>query len=276
MDLKGFERMNNYKFRCSLTDKENNKYIMVISKYDDECNMSFINAKEVNYKYLEDSIITIDEDAYNKFFERITSVLASWDTMYASANTDEAWTVILNTPNSEIKYSGRGSYPENWNYFVELLMEYEELFNKQIETRNDAKVQKLMEEEPVKEETPTVLRDVIKEISIEYSIGGLGRYEKTELSGIKELDEFGFGNTNAPMVKILEITNDKVVLEFRKSLQLGSPLKEQCSRFELNEDSYIIEAEIYEEIVFDPFIVPSVQYKFMVTGIYETERLYNE
>jgi len=237
--------------------------------------MSFINAKEVNYKYLEDSIITIDETDYNNFFQRITSILSTWDTMYTNNNTDEAWTVILNTPNSEIKYSGRGSYPENWNSFVELLMEYEELFNKQIETRNDAKVQKLMEEEPVKEE-PAIIRELIKEISIEYSIGGLGRYEKTELSGIKTMDEFGFGNTNAPMVRILEITNDKVVLEFKKSLQLGSPLKEQCSRFELNDDSYIIEAEIYEEIVFDPFILPSVQYKFMVTGIYETEKVHHE
>lgn len=268
---------NSYKFRCSLTDSENNKYIMVISKYDDECNMSFINAKEVDYKYIEDSIITISENDYNDFFRKVNSIIESWNEIYPSENGEGSWTVILNTLDSELKYVGRGSYPDNWNTFVDLLMEYEVLFNKKIEARNEAKLDMLMEEEPkTEDEVAVVPRNVIKEISLEYSIGGLGRYERTELSGIKELDEFGFGNTNAPMVKILEITNDKVVLEFKKSLQLGSPLKEQCSRFELNDDSYVIEAEIYEEIVFDPFIVPSVQYKFMITGIFETEQVYYE
>lgn len=261
--------MNNnkdFKFRCSITDGENNKIVFMINKHNDLYNMAYINAKEINNEEIKNSIVNIDENEFYSFFDSIDSIVSGWKANYKGTEDNNAWTLILNGEGSEKRFSGLGAYPDNWEDFVSLLVLY----------KDKSVSKKIKSSTSSKKHEPARTINTIKEISIEYSIGGLGRFEKTILSGIHEGDEFWFGNTFAPKVKIFKITEESVILGFSKSLNLGSPKKELCEKIPHKDDIYEVELSLDEQLDFEPFIHPATLYSFTVTGIFETEQLYYE
>ena len=53
-----------------------------------------------------------------------------------------------------------------------------------------------------------------KKIKVEYIISGKGKYEKTELGGIKVGEKFNLGNDSMDTIKVEEINDDSCVLLF--------------------------------------------------------------
>ena len=202
-------------------------------------------------------MIDIDIELYNRFFETILPMLDKWRKVYTGNINKNKWNIVLNEGGKETKYKGNGDYPKNWDQFIDLITEYEMIFKNGGTSFNN-------NEDNI---------EVNKELSLEYTVTGLGKFEKCILSGLNENDEFDFGNTNDnAKVRIIKIAEDYAIFEFAKDLELGCPSK-NINDYQESDNSYIVSLPINEELKFDSFI-PLYSHSIMITGIFDVIKNY--
>ena len=120
-----------------------------------------------------------------------------------------------------------------------------------------------------------------KKIKVEYIISGKGKYEKTELGGIKVGEKFNLGNDSMDTIKVEEINDDSCVLLFNCHFLEVQPNRgeyidiiEKDERTNLNipRRVYRMTVKLNEEISFEPPMHPSPTYNMKIISIYEEER----
>jgi len=106
---------------------------------------------------------------------------------------------------------------------------------------------------------------MVKNVELEYSIGGMGKVEKTILSGLQKEDEFRFGNNSDLIVKIVDINNEAVILKFFGLEQYNIVLPNQDDTIEIKVGNRI-----------NPYtnITPSSVYEIRVLNINSSPQLY--
>jgi len=249
----------NYKFKFVIRDEDRCKYVLYINRKKGEAHLGYLKTDE-NEDITTKMMVDIDSDLYNRFFETVLPILDKWRKVYTGNINKNKWSVVLNEGGKETKFKGNGDFPKNWDQLIDLITEYEMIF------KNDGK-------EYTEEITETV--ETNKELSLEYTVAGLGKFEKCILSGLKEKNEFDFGNMNDNAnVRILKIADDYATFEFAKDLELGSPAKDE-SDYQEKDDSYIVSLPINEELRFDSFI-PLYTHTIMITGIFDVVKNYYE
>ena len=249
----------NYKFKCVIRDEDRCKYVLYINRKKGEAHLGYLKTDE-NADITTKMMIDIDSDLYNNFFETVLPMLDKWRKVYTGNINKNKWTVVLNESGKETKYKGNGDYPKNWDQFIDLITEYEMIF------KNGGT-------HYIEEDSEDILTN--KELSLEYTVAGLGKFEKCILSGLNENNEFEFGNmNNNAKVKILKIADDYATLEFTKDLELGSPALDE-KEYEEKESSYIISLLVNDELKFDSFI-PLYSHSIMISGIFDVVKNYYE
>lgn len=251
----------NYKFKLVIRDEDKTKYVIYINRKKGQAHIGYLKTTE-NIDVTTKIMIDLDSEYYNKFFNTALPMLDKWRKVYTGNINKNKWSIVLNESGKETKYKGSGDYPKNWNELIDLVTEYELLY------KNNGK--------PYKEEKEEDIEDgITREISLEYMVSGAGKYESTEMSGLRENDEFTFGNSKGTStVKVLNIYESKAVLEFTKDLELGFPVIDK-DKLKETQNTYIVECNINEEVVFDSFI-PLYKYKITLTGIYDVIKNYYE
>ena len=249
----------NYKFKFVIRDDDKNKYILYINKKKGIAHIGYLKTSG-NTDITTKMMIDLDINLYNKFFETMLPMLDKWRKVYTGNINKNKWSVVLNEGGKETKYQGNGDYPKTWDSFISIISDYELIF------KNDGKPY-------TKEKVDEIETD--KELSIEYTVSGLGKFEKNVMSGLKEGSEFTFGNSKgSALVRVVSIEEEMVTLEFAKDLELGYPIVDN-GRLEEKEDSYIVKLQINDKLDFDSFI-PLYNHSIIVTGIFDVIKNYYE
>lgn len=74
--------------------------------------------------------VLISKEDYHKFMEKLSSLTSRWESIY-TGNHEVKWNIGITPNDGEIRLIfGYGSFPSNWNDFIDLLIEYEQLYKK--------------------------------------------------------------------------------------------------------------------------------------------------
>lgn len=103
------------------------KYCLSLTKWDNKCDLLYVNNSETSYS--KDSIVSIPITKFDKFCNRLKTIIADWNAEY-SGDKNIVWKLKININELNKQINGNGEFPENWNEFIALLSEYEILFKK--------------------------------------------------------------------------------------------------------------------------------------------------
>lgn len=142
--------------RINIKNNESNYFIgLKHSKYVgelDEYSLLFGNKNHFNDKVFSDLFTDIPSKYYQSFVERFNNIIQNWLEKY-DGSSEVNWIIEIDISNNKKRIIGNGGYPQNWNEFIELLIEYERLFKQKkkidIDTINDMKFDKLSFDEIV-------------------------------------------------------------------------------------------------------------------------------
>lgn len=122
----------NYNFSQDKVKKESinivvENYCLSLTKWDNKCDLLYVNNSETSY--IKDSIVSIPITKFDKFCNRLKTIIADWNTEY-SGDKNVVWKLKININGLNKQINGNGAFPKNWNEFIDLLSEYEILFKK--------------------------------------------------------------------------------------------------------------------------------------------------
>lgn len=122
----------NYDFSQDKVKKESinivvENYCLSLTKWDNKCDLLYVNNSETSY--IKDSIVSIPITKFDKFCNRLKTIIADWNTEY-SGDKNVVWKLKININGLNKQINGNGAFPKNWNEFIDLLSEYEILFKK--------------------------------------------------------------------------------------------------------------------------------------------------
>ena len=122
----------NYDFSQDKVKKESinivvENYCLSLTKWDNKCDLLYVNNSETSY--IKDSIVSIPITKFDKFCNRLKTIIADWNTEY-SGDKNVVWKLKININGLNKQINGNGAFPKNWNEFIGLLSEYEILFKK--------------------------------------------------------------------------------------------------------------------------------------------------
>lgn len=122
----------NYDFSQDKIKKESinivvENYCLSLTKWDNKCDLLYVNNSETSY--IKDSIVSIPITKFDKFCNRLKTIIADWNTEY-SGDKNIVWKLKININELNKQINGNGAFPKNWNEFIDLLSEYEILFKK--------------------------------------------------------------------------------------------------------------------------------------------------
>ena len=122
----------NYDFSQDKVKKESinivvENYCLSLTKWDNKCDLLYVNNSETSY--IKDSIVSIPIAKFDKFCNRLKTIIADWNTEY-SGDKNVVWKLKININGLNKQINGNGAFPKNWNEFIDLLSEYEILFKK--------------------------------------------------------------------------------------------------------------------------------------------------
>ena len=122
----------NYDFSQDKIKKESinivvENYCLSLTKWDNKCDLLYVNNSKTSY--IKDSIVSIPITKFDKFCNRLKTIIADWNTEY-SGDKNIVWKLKININGLNKQINGNGAFPKNWNEFIDLLSEYEILFKK--------------------------------------------------------------------------------------------------------------------------------------------------
>lgn len=122
----------NYDFSQDKVKKESinivvENYCLSLTKWDNKCDLLYVNNSETSY--IKDSIVSIPITKFDKFCNRLKTIIVDWNTEY-SGDKNIVWKLKININGLNKQINGNGAFPKNWNEFIDLLSEYEILFKK--------------------------------------------------------------------------------------------------------------------------------------------------
>lgn len=122
----------NYDFSQDKVKKESinivvENHCLSLTKWDNKCDLLYVNNSETSY--IKDSIVSIPITKFDKFCNRLKTIIADWNTEY-SGDKNVVWKLKININGLNKQINGNGAFPKNWNEFIDLLSEYEILFKK--------------------------------------------------------------------------------------------------------------------------------------------------
>ena len=80
---------------------------------------------------LDEKFVPISNEKYDEFILRLNNIIKNWNKVYLGQSNNEFWMVSLyNDMHDNFRIIGSGSYPFNWNEYIDLISEYEILYKK--------------------------------------------------------------------------------------------------------------------------------------------------
>lgn len=107
-----------------------NSYAMRLSCYPSLASITFINKNHLSNLSIMDTSCTISIAKYEEFIARLTRLTKNWEHVYNGDSTI-TWSLTINDNDETLEYKGNGAYPENWNNYIDLLVEYEIILKKE-------------------------------------------------------------------------------------------------------------------------------------------------
>ncbi len=131
-------------------DKSN--YVLLFNKYSDQADFVFGDINNLNGKVIGDISTNIPISIFDEFYNKLISLINNWNESYNGTSLNY-WSIKIETKETNKLISGNGGFPNNWNQFIDFLVEYEMLFKKKknadIEEIEDMKNEKLTFKEVV-------------------------------------------------------------------------------------------------------------------------------
>lgn len=122
----------NYDFSQDKIKKESinivvGNYCLSLTKWDNKCDLLYVDNSKTSY--IKDSIVSIPITKFDKFCNKLKTIIIDWNTEY-SGDKSIVWKLKVNINGLNKQINGNGTFPKNWNEFIDLLSEYEILFKK--------------------------------------------------------------------------------------------------------------------------------------------------
>lgn len=157
--------------KCIRIGIKNNKsnYVMLLNHYkeDNTYDISFADLNDLAGKVISDLSTRIPEKYFVKFIDRLYTIINNWHDNYPG-ESEIIWSVKIEEDGNNRLISGNGGFPENWDTFVDLLIEYEKIFKNakkiEIEKIQEMEYNKLTLEEAIskKVKDPFWVQTIIK------------------------------------------------------------------------------------------------------------------
>ncbi len=117
--------------RIAINTRDSNSILMLShftspEKYD----LLVVDLNNLEGKSISEISICISEEYYKKFLSKLYNITKNWKISY-SGNKEIVWSLKLDIDSNKEFLSGNGEIPNNWNDLVELILEYETIFNNQ-------------------------------------------------------------------------------------------------------------------------------------------------
>lgn len=113
---------------------------------------------------LDEKFVPISNEKYDEFILKLNNIIKKWNKVYLGQLNNEFWMVSLyNDMHDNFRIIGSGSYPFNWNEYIDLISEYEILYKKLF---NESKVNFDIDEkfEITKQEADELINIIDKKI----------------------------------------------------------------------------------------------------------------
>ena len=136
-------------------------------KEDNTYDISFADLNDLAGKVISDLSTRIPEKYFVKFIDRLYTIINNWHDNYPG-ESEIIWSVKIEEDGNNRLISGNGGFPENWDTFVDLLIEYEKIFKNakkiEIEKIQEMEYNKLTLEEAIskKVKDPFWVQTIIK------------------------------------------------------------------------------------------------------------------
>ena len=114
--------------KVEIKDEENSFLLLLI--HNNKSNLYGLVFSDLNN--LEDNDISklrigISQNKYNEFVDNLNKITNVWKDTYLGDGRF-FWNISINLDNTQKNIIGNGDFPDNWNEFIDLLIEYENIF----------------------------------------------------------------------------------------------------------------------------------------------------
>ena len=157
--------------KCIRVGIKNNKsnYVMLLNHYKDDntYDIAFADLNDLAGKVISDLSTRIPEKYFVSFVDKLYTIINNWEDNYSGEN-EIVWSVKIEEDGNSRLISGNGAFPNNWDSFVDLLVEYEKIFKNakkiELEKIEDMEYNKLTLEEAIskKVKDPFWVETIIK------------------------------------------------------------------------------------------------------------------
>ena len=116
--------------KCIRVGIKNNKsnYVMLLNHSEDNTyDIVFADLNDLAGKVISDLSTRIPEKYYVKFVDRLYTIINNWQDNY-SGESEITWSIKIEEDGKSRLILGNGGFPDNWDNFVDLLIEYEKIF----------------------------------------------------------------------------------------------------------------------------------------------------
>ena len=108
---------------------DNNDYVLVLNHHlkNDIYKIMFADLNHLEDKMISDTSTNIPKRYYQEFKEKLLNCTSNWNDNY-NGNNNVSWNIVIKKDGTEKRIKGTGEYPNNWNNFIDLVVEYEKIF----------------------------------------------------------------------------------------------------------------------------------------------------
>lgn len=112
--------------KINIKNNESNYVLMLSYVADNKIDLIFGDLNKLENKTLDDITINITKTEFNAFLEKYNAITLDWKESYIGEKNIN-WSITENLDKDKYIF-GNGGFPNNWNEFIDLLVEYEIIF----------------------------------------------------------------------------------------------------------------------------------------------------
>lgn len=110
-------------------------YRLSLAKCGNKCDLLYLDNSKTSY--IKNSVVSISLSRFDEFCNKLKAIIADWNMKY-SGDKSIVWNLKVDIDGLNKQIDGNGSYPNNWNDFIDLISEYEIIFKNSL-PYNDGK-----------------------------------------------------------------------------------------------------------------------------------------
>lgn len=126
--MPGNDNLSKESIRIGIQNKKNN-YVLSLNhlRESETYDLLFADLNKLSGKVISEISTNVPERYYSQFVSKLYNIISDWKDVYPG-ESNIIWSVEFDTEHNTRSISGNGSFPSNWNEFIDLISEYEKIF----------------------------------------------------------------------------------------------------------------------------------------------------